>query len=707
MRVGIGERCKVGLWSPLEITLQGGGEPLSGTLTVTVPDGDGIPSRVLTPPNKPCQVLPGRQTTVPLYARIGQVTSEMKIEYIVEGRVAARKFLDASINADQDHFIFPLEAQPLVVSVGPTALGIEDIPRIKDMDQKRRPVVARVDDIGQLPASWYGYEGVDAVVLSTSQAELYRKLMPEGARPDALDQWIRMGGRLVLCVGSRADEVLAPNSALKRFAPGRLEKIVTLRQTGALEMYCGSSVAVPQEGGKLAIQVAKLADVQGIVEAREADLPLIVRTPRGLGQIVFVAADLDQGPLGKWGDRPLLLAKLLDLPLGRAQEPTDNAALMHNMYNDLSGQLRSALDEFTGVRTIPFSFVALLIIFYILLIGPGDYFFLRKIVRRMEWTWLSFPVIVLVVSGAAYMLAYYLKGDQLRVNQADLVDVDAASGFVRGATWLDIFSPRMESFNLSVQPRLPDGRTDAGAQSWFAWLGLQGEALGGMNPRGANPTLWPEHYNFAPDLRAMLGVPIQVWSTKSFTGRWSASTSAFPQAELADQDQSLSGSITNTLSFPLKNCLLAYDRWAFELGTLAPGQAAILDQNVKRSELKTLLTGKKAVFEEKYHQEITPYESTSTDVAYILRIMMFYNAIDGQSYTRMDNEYQTFVDLSDLLKTGRAILTAEGPNQSLEKYQGAALMRDEKPLAGPADRHITLYRFVFPVKREASTSVTP
>ena len=123
VRVGIGERCKVGLWTPVEITLQGGSESLSGTVTVTVPDGDGIPSRVFTPPDKPCQVLPGRQTTVPLYARIGQVTSEMKVEYIVEGRVAARKFLDSSIKADQDHFIYPLEAQPLVVSVGPKCTG--------------------------------------------------------------------------------------------------------------------------------------------------------------------------------------------------------------------------------------------------------------------------------------------------------------------------------------------------------------------------------------------------------------------------------------------------------------------------------------------------------------------------------------------------------------------------------------------------------
>ena len=38
----------------------------------------------------------------------------------------------------------------------------------------------------------------------------------------------------------------------------------------------------------------------------------------------------------------------------------------------------------------------------------------------------------------------------------------------------------------------------------------------------------------------------------------------------------------------------------------------------------------------------------------------------------------------------------------MEKYQGAGLLRNDKPLAGPADRHITLYRFVFPVKREAA-----
>jgi len=106
-------------------------------------------------------------------------------------------------------------------------------------------------------------------------------------------------------------------------------------------------------------------------------------------------------PLAASSDRPLLVARLLDMPTTATEETKENTAVMHYGYNDLSGQLRSALDRFTGVRLVPFWFVASLIVVYILLIGPGDYFFLRKVVGRMEWTWLTFPAIVIIVSVAA------------------------------------------------------------------------------------------------------------------------------------------------------------------------------------------------------------------------------------------------------------------------------------------------------------------
>ena len=64
---------------------------------------------------------------------------------------------------------------------------------------------------------------------------------------------------------------------------------------------------------------------------------------------------------------------------------------------------------------------------------------------------------------------------------------------------------------------------------------------------------------------------------------------------------------------------------------------------------------------DKYRQEVTPYDQSSTDLPYILRTMMFYEAAGGRRYTGLWNAYQGFVDLSDLLKADRAILVAQGP----------------------------------------------
>ena len=85
----------------------------------------------------------------------------------------------------------------------------------------------------------------------------------------------------------------------------------------------------------------RLAGVQGKIEAHEANLPLVIRKPQGLGQVVFVATDLDRGPIRDWSDRPRLVAAILNLPAneqaGAADEPVQSYG-----YNDLAGQLRSA-----------------------------------------------------------------------------------------------------------------------------------------------------------------------------------------------------------------------------------------------------------------------------------------------------------------------------------------------------------------------------
>jgi hypothetical protein len=178
-----------------------------------------------------------------------------------------------------------------------------------------------------------------------------------------------------------------------------------------------------------------------------------------------------------------------------------------------------------------------------------------------------------------------------------------------------------------------------------------------------------------------------------------------PEADLTDENQLLVGTVVNTFEFPLEQCILAYGASVYELGTIGPGEAARLGAMAKRSELKTLLTGRRVVFAQgtdKYQQETTPYDQSSADIPSILRMMMFYQAAGGRRYTGLWNSYQSFIDMSALLKADRAILVGQAPAERQERSQAATLLRDGRPLVGKENRQTTIYRIVFPVKKEKS-----
>src|SRR5207253_9954374 len=90
---------------------------------------------------------------------------------------------------------------------------------------------------------------------------------------------------------------------------------------------------------------------------------------------------------------------------------------------DITTSLQQTLDNF-DVNVVPFGYVALFIILYILVVGPLDYFILKHVFHKLEWTWITFPTVVLTVSVAAYFTAYALKGHDLEINKIDIVDFD-------------------------------------------------------------------------------------------------------------------------------------------------------------------------------------------------------------------------------------------------------------------------------------------
>ena len=134
-----------------------------------------------------------------------------------------------------------------------------------------------------------------------------------------------------------------------------------------------------------------------------------------------------------------------------------------------------------------------------------------------------------------------------------------------------------------------------------------------------------------------------------------------------------------------------------------PGESIEVGPLLRLREFKSLLTDRLLVFDEEkedYHTEATPYDRGSTDAAYILRAMMFFEAAGGKSYTGLSNRYQGFVDLTDALKTDRAVLIGRARTGS--PPHGATLWCNGAPMPESQVRRTTYYRFVLPVEKEGS-----
>ncbi len=444
VEAGFAGHFKVGYWTPVVVTVEAGAEPLEGRVELVALDGDGALSRVRA--EGPVTIAAAGRASQLVYVKIGQLKSDLVVDFRAEsgGLLATRRFT----TTDPQLAGIEPSGQELIVAVGLSLLAA-DVERLT----QRGAAVAQLESIDALPNDWWGLEGASAVLLA-ADAQVASKLSAPSPQLAALTTWVKMGGRLVLAVGVEAPEVLQPGSPLAELAPGKFESLVPLRRGTALEAFVDTNE--PLSGaGPLDLRVPKLLEARGRIEAYEGlhsrDLPMVVRTPHGFGEVTFAAFDLGRPPLAEWKGRAALFDRLLRRRVAESRERIRNAGPGHHAgFRRHRRPTAGALDQFQGIELVPFWLVALLSTAYIVCIGPLDYYLVKRVLRRMEATWLTFTVTVVLFSAGAVALAYGLKGRELVINHVDVVDFDADSSLIRGTTWLNLYSPRIDTYDLSL-----------------------------------------------------------------------------------------------------------------------------------------------------------------------------------------------------------------------------------------------------------------
>ncbi|MCE9603998.1 MAG: hypothetical protein K8U03_03750 [Planctomycetia bacterium] len=701
LHVGYDKLYKLGCWTPVRVALQGGlaagTAPSTAVLQLETSDGDDVPSIYAS---APLQLSAGKPTAVTMYVRFGNSMPTMTLTLLVEGRSVLRE----EVNSQEDlrpGFQPPLPpGERLAICVGRSSAFDEVAGRFGVSDLAS----AHFNDVAELPGKSYGYDGVDVVLLAADDVQRYASLTPDGAQIGALREWLEFGGKVTIVAGNDA-RLLFGSPAWQKLASVQVSEAVPLPRTAALEEYAGGNKPVASIPSQDKLRVLRSVGRDEVVELTEGDLPLIVRRAVGFGVLTVSFVDLEHPQLKDWSGRAALLARAMRLgPIGN--ENTDQGSAQQHRsygYNDLSGQLRSALDQYEGVAVISFFALAVMILGYIALIGPIDYLIVRKVFRRTEMTWFTFPAIVVATSAAAYFAAIWMKGSELRVSQVDIVDCDVASGSIRGTTFAGVFSPKSDTYDLRVAPpaKLLSGGLVPG-RSMTSWLGLSGNGLGGMHGQGGGTSWFTSAYLVSPDLESLTQVPIQVWSSKMFLGRWQGRGAVSLGGALREElDGSLNGTLKSPLMVPLRSALLCYGSKAYQVGELAVGDPCEIAK-LNARDLSTVLHQAEVVPAAKTTMNpgvrTRPHDPGSQEVDQILRKMMFYDAAGGRDHANLDHNYHGFLDLSDLLKLKRAVLVGF-VDSSPDDGAILELTTDASPAVRRDDRRWVFVRLVVPVEK--------
>ena len=339
------------------------------------------------------------------------------------------------------------------------------------------------------PTDVRGLDAVDVFVLAGAY--------PLSAKQDrALQAWVRAGGHLVVCSrlngveASRRNSDPSPtgNALLGRWLPVTVTRQISLRDLSALEAFANRNSRIQV----YRVRAARLDDPRttsvngGTVLAMGRQGPLIVRAPHGAGIVTVVGVDLRQKPISTWKDLDAIGAGILENTLPGGNDASGGGRLSTSGVTDLSTQLHRIQDEFPTVNRISAVETIGLLLIYILLIGPADYFLVHRVLKRPRLTWITFPILV----GLATLLSVYSaakrNGPSLQLNQFQIVDIDAtvpagaaATPNMRTRIWATLYSAESQRFTVDVRPRTISSRTDGKPNlAGLQWSGIPENVYG-------------------------------------------------------------------------------------------------------------------------------------------------------------------------------------------------------------------------------------
>lgn len=438
-----------------------------------------------------------------------------------------------------------------------------------------QPKVARMT-VEQFPDSPLALEGLSALYLSSERA-----LELRAPQVTALVAWVHGGGHLVLGVEQAQDVTSLP--WLDALSPVELGAMSTARSAGAFHTWLQTGASLrasdeataraglprPQqqrpgtapgpnpyttltpeagfENEELAVYAATVRDGETLLSV--GGRPLAVQAPRGRGWMTVLTFSPEREPFKSWKQRGWFWARLFKLP-GDVFE-----AQGRNIYGgwSLDGVIYEMINT-RQIRKLPVEWLLALLVVYLLVIGPFDQWFLKKINRQML-TWITFPAYVVLFSLLIYWIGYKLRAGETEWNELHVVDVlpRAEKAELRGRTFATLYSSVPARYRLASEQAIASLRGE-----------FSGPAGGSQERSRVDAEIRPAGFS------AEVSVP--VWSSLLYVSDWQEPAAIPLTATIVPTGANVKITLQSRLPRKLTGVRVAYSDRLYLIGDLAPSE---------------------------------------------------------------------------------------------------------------------------------------
>ena len=510
---------KAGGWLPVVAITRNDGPPLNGTL-VLVAEG---PAYVAGNYGASA-VLPTHSRKRLSFAAPAPTAAHNRTIMLTEGnRTLLSQTVPVSALSPRDY---------LYGSISPNPGTLDVLRGVRQFDGTVSVAHLSLDDI---PTSGPALNDVDALVIDSTATSALSDL-----QRTTLGGWVSSGGQLVIGGGTGAAQTVA---GLADLAPVRVTGTAVLDVGAALAPWTTSSVS-----DRTTVAISQ--PVTGsVVRLQAGPVPLVVDRPVGQGWVTFIAMSaatpsLHNAPGGARAWQRILTA---------SRHPLDGPTV-----NPQVGSIGQSSAVYSLPQTVlpSGSLLAWLLFSYVLVVGPGNYVLARALGRR-EMLWLTIPIISVLFSGGAYLLARQIKGSDIVLN---VVTIARYAGEAAGihATTIDgavgIFSPGRTTYDVRIASGL-------GITALDPTMRISGGPPPALTVLSDGASSLVQH------------ITVQKWSLQAFAVHGNATSAASSlDASLSLVGNTVSGWLRNQGGAPLQDVVLVVGGDSTSVSDMAPGE---------------------------------------------------------------------------------------------------------------------------------------